>query len=62
MKVDPRKKWGKDIVMPKKPISAYLAYTTKNINLIKEKENCTHPEAMKKAGEMWKNMSEKDKK
>ena len=48
--------------MPKRPISAYLAFTTANINKIKEKENCTHPEAMKKSGEIWKTMSDKDKK
>lgn len=62
LQVDPKKKFGKDTVLPKKPLSAYLFFTTANVNKIKEKENCTHPEAMKKAGELWNQMSDKEKK
>ena len=55
--VDPKKKYGEDCLLPKKPLSAYLFYTTENVNLLKEKENCTHPEAMKKCGQMWNELS-----
>ena len=27
MKIDPKKKYGKDCLLPKKPLSAYLYYT-----------------------------------
>lgn len=40
-------------MVPKKPLSAYLFYTQENVNQLKEKEGCTHPEAMKKCGELW---------
>ena len=62
MVVDPKKKWGKDILMPKKPLSAYLFYSTANMNKIKEEEKCSHPEAMKLCGEKWKKMTDKEKK
>lgn len=62
LKVDPKKKYGETCVVPKKPLSAYLFYTTENVNLIKEKEGCTHPEAMKKCGELWNKLSADEKK
>lgn len=62
MVVDPRKKWGKDILMPKKPLSGYIYFATANVNVLKEKEKCSHTDAMKLAGEKWSKMSEKDKK
>jgi len=49
-------------MLPKKPLSSYLYFTTDQMNKIKEKEGCTHPEAMKKAGEIWSKMSDKEKK
>ena len=51
--VDPKKKYGEDCVVPKKPLSAYLFFTTEKVNKIKEEQNCTHPEAMKKCGQIW---------
>ena len=57
MYVDPKKKYGEDCLLPKKPLSAYLFYTTENVNQLKEKENCTHPQAMKKCGELWNALS-----
>lgn len=60
--VDPKKKYGEQCVVPKKPLSAYLFYTTENVNQLKEKEGCTHPEAMKKCGELWNKLSDEDKK
>ena len=30
--VDPKKKYGETCVVPKKPLSAYLFYTTENVN------------------------------
>jgi hypothetical protein len=62
MYVDPKKKYGEDCVVPRKPLSAYLFYTTENVNKIKEKENCSHPEAMKKCGQIWNNLEADEKK
>jgi hypothetical protein len=59
--VDPKKKYGEDCVVPKKPLSAYLFYTTSNVNKIKESEGCTHAEAMKKCGTLWNGLSVEDK-
>jgi len=60
--IDPKKKYGERCVVPKKPLSAYLFYTTKNVNLLKEKEGCTHPEAMKKCGELWNKLTPEERK
>jgi hypothetical protein len=60
--VDPKKKYGETCVVPKKPLSAYLFYTTANVNSLKEKEGCTHPEAMKKCGELWNKLTPDEKK
>ena len=60
--VDPKKKYGETCVVPKKPLSAYLFYTTENVNSLKEKEGCTHPEAMKKCGELWNKLTPDGKK
>ena len=49
-------------MVPKKPLSAYLFYTTENVNQLKEKEGFTHPEAMKKCGELWNKLSPEEKK
>ena len=51
--VHPKKKYGEDCLLPRKPLSAYLFYTTENVNLIKEEEKLTHPEAMAKTGALW---------
>lgn len=51
--VDPKKKFGDTVLLPKKPLSAYLFYTTENVNKLKESENCSHTEAMKKCGQLW---------
>lgn len=59
--VDPKKKYGEDCVVPKKPLSAYLFYTTSNVNKIKESESCSHAEAMKKCGTLWNELSEAEK-
>lgn len=60
--VDPKKKWGEDCVVPKKPLSAYLFYTTANVNKIKESEGITHSEAMKKCGSLWNSLQPDEKK
>merc|ERR1712151_368964 len=60
--VDPKKKYGESCVVPKKPLSAYLFYTTENVNTLKEKEGCTHPEATKKGGELWNKLDAASKK
>lgn len=59
--VDPKKKYGEDCVVPKKPLSAYLFYTTSNVNKIKESESCSHAEAMKKCGSLWNALSDAEK-
>ena len=48
--VDPRKKFGPDVVLPKRATSAYLFFAPDAIKKIREKEGCTQTEAMKKAG------------
>jgi hypothetical protein len=62
LKVDPKKKYGDDVVLPKKPLSAYLFYTTENVNLLKEKLGCSHTDAMKKCGEIWNGLNTEEKK
>ena len=59
---DAKKKFAKDVVKPKRPLSAYLFYSTENVNKIKEKEKVTHLQAMAKVGEAWNKMNEKQKK
>lgn len=51
--VDPKKKYGDDCMLPKRPLSAYLFYTTENVNKLKNLENCSHTDAMKKCGQLW---------
>ena len=48
-------------MLPKKPLSAYLFYTTENVNKLKEKESCSHTEAMKKCGQLWNGLAGDDK-
>jgi len=62
MDVDPKKRFGKDVFLPKKPLSAYLYYTGENVNKVKEKNGITHVEAMRKCAEIWNGMTDKDKK
>lgn len=59
--VDPKKKYGSDCILPKKPLSAYLFYTTSNVNKIKESEGISHAEAMKRCGALWNALSPEDK-
>ena len=61
MYVDPKKKYGEDCVVPKKPLSAYLFFTSENVNKVKESENITHMEAMKKCGENWNLLTPEEK-
>ena len=39
-------KIGKDIVKPKRPLSAYLYFSIEAVSSIKEKEKITHAQAM----------------
>ena len=61
MYVNPKKKYGEDCVVPKKPLSAYLYYTTANVVSIKQSESLTHTEAMKKCGELWNTLPAEEK-
>jgi len=60
--VDPKKKYGEDCVVPKKPLSAYLFFTKANVNRLKEEKGCTHPEAMKLCGDNWVALTAEEKK
>ena len=60
--VDPKKRFGKDVLLPKRPLSAYLFFTGENMQKVREENGCTHVEAMKKCAEIWNSMSDKDKK
>ena len=61
--MDPKKKFGKDVLLPKKPMSAYLLFSQQNCTAIKEKEKLEkHTDAMKRCGEIWSGMSDKEKK
>mmetsp|Transcript_24464 Transcript_24464/g.37939 ORF Transcript_24464/g.37939 Transcript_24464/m.37939 type:complete len:144 (-) Transcript_24464:104-535(-) len=59
----PKKKWPEGTLMPKKPNSAYIYFSMAEVNKIKEKEKLEkHTDAMKRAGEIWSEMSDKEKK
>jgi hypothetical protein len=34
--VDPKKRFGKDVVLPKRALSAYFFFTGENVNLIRD--------------------------
>ena len=61
LETDPKKKYGKDVVLPKMPKTAYTHFMSINIGLIKSKIECKSEEAMKECGKQWKEMSPKDK-
>ena len=50
--------------MPKRATTPYVIYVAKNINKVRAElgENSKHADAMKKCGEIWKKMTEKQKK
>ena len=59
---DPKKKYGADCVVPKKPCSAYLLFNAANIKRVKEEEKIEkYPEAMKRMGVIWNEMSDAEK-
>jgi len=60
--MNPRLKYGRNAVLPKKPLSTYFIYTHEKVKSIKEKEGCSHTDAIGKCGKLWKGLSEKDKK
>ena len=51
-----------NVVKPTRANSAYIFYSLDAIPKIKEKEGLSHPQAMKKAGDQWNNLSEEEKK
>ena len=60
---DPKKKYGADCVVPKKPCSSYLIFNTANIKRIKEEEKIEkYTDAMKRVGVIWNEMSDAEKK
>ena len=48
-------------VKPKKVLSAYLFFTTKNVKTIAENRKLTYPEAIKAAAKMWNELDSKGK-
>mgnify|MGYP001097678687 CR=1 FL=1 len=59
--VDPKKKYGEDCVVPKKPMSSYLYFTLANAKIVKEKYSCSHMDALKKCGALWTSLSAEEK-
>ena len=59
---DPRKKYGKNVLLPKRALSAYFFFTGQNIPIIRNDEKCTHMEAFKLAAAKWGSMADKEKK
>ena len=57
-------KFSEETVLPKRPCSNYLFFTAKNITRVRAElgENAKYPDAMRKCGEIWKGMSENQKK
>ena len=60
--IDPKKRFGPDVLLPKRAASAYLGYAQEAIKKIRAAEGCSQTEAMKKAGAAWKELSAKEKK
>ena len=59
---DPKKRFGQDCVVPKKPSSSYLIWNTANIKKVKEEENIEkYQDAMKRMGVLWSEMTDSDK-
>ena len=55
-------KSGKDPNMPKRPMSSYFIWMNENRERIKEEYGCDGiAEVSKKAGEIWKEMSDSEK-
>ena len=57
--VNQKPKISKDVVKPKRPLSAYLYFSMEAVVSIKEKDKLSHSDAMKKAGEVWAKMNDK---
>ena len=57
-----KKKFGKDVVLPKRPLSAYLFFTSANLEDVKARENiATHTDAMRRCGALWSGMTDEEK-
>ena len=63
-KMDPRKKFGDDVVQPKKPLSPYIIFVQKiQADVRKEmSESTPYKDVIRKCGEKWKQLSEEEKK
>lgn len=60
--VDVKKKWGKDVTLPKRATPAYMFYSMEKLKEIKEKFKIEKQgDAMKKCGELWSAMTEKER-
>ena len=46
--IDSKKRIGSDVILPSKAQSAYFFFIRENVNKIKDEQNCTHADAMKK--------------
>lgn len=59
---DLKKKYG-DVVLPKRPSSGYICFTTHNLNRVKEEEKIAiHTQAMVRCGAIWNAMTPAEKK
>ena len=57
--LDPKRKYGPDVMLPKKTKSAYFIFTNENMRTIIEKEKLKLTDAAKKISQMWKALPEK---
>ena len=61
--IDVKKKWGKDVVQPKRPMSAYNAFQAKEREAIKAKNpDAKHTDIFGLLSKEWEKLSEKEKK
>lgn len=60
--LDPKRKYGRDVMLPKLPRSAYTFFVADNVRTLMEKEKLKSTEAITKVAKMWKSLSEKKKK
>jgi len=60
--LDPKKKYGPDVLLPKRALGSYMYFTQDRTKSIAEKEKIPWTEATKRAGEIWSKLSEKEKK
>ena len=62
IETDPKKRFGNDVVMPRRPVSSYTWFVKTNMKKIKDENMLDAKEAMKECSKIWKSMTLKEKK